>query len=357
MSSDLRLRAWQVGRGAGARSRGKRAGAGETPEIRRIAPFGDQSLSFRMYVPPGWHEDRDLPPIDSPDAFLVTIARFHRDAAGELPLIEVDFTLLGEEVSLGDWFDLYVQLGEIQVLRKRAVQSHLSDAIRCRARQTHLEEECLAEYFLGRDGKRIFMLIGLCAEDEYRRLATEFERAINSFRLLSPSRKRFVEEIAHFQSARGERLFSYPRRWKLTPLENLPPGKSGADLRFLEEEHVLGYMRYKRFERALYPTLRPDDVIREARMEVESSGFQPDGAGWRESAEPIYRREPETLQVEARGTFAGVQDEVIIELVTTDEAIHAFTLLTPSREENVRQWMLNRRAFQILIASARIEGS
>jgi len=321
--------------------------------LQRVAPFGDTSLSFEMTMPDGWVEDRDLAPIDAPDEYLVTIARFRQSAKSELPVIEVNFTIIGEEVGLADWFDLYVQMGELRLLRpKRAAAAEtVAPLLRYRARQPVGERECIGEYGLIRDGNRIFLVIGTAAEDDFRKIAGVFDRSIQSFRLLNPASSKYAEPVSSVNGRDGQRLFSYPSRWELVTLDGLSPGKRGADLRFVEEGDVLGYIRAKQLQRSAYPDITPEGAFREARLEVEDSGFQPSRDGWQLVPAPFSTSFGVSELKFARGTFAGVKDEVWIQVVTGDEALHVFTLLTPSRSENVRQWMINRRAFEIVIGS------
>ncbi len=314
-------------------------------------PFGDESLAFQITVRKSWKwETLTLRSNDSKTRFVPVCYVSGPDAGGIPVAIDASYRTIEREVDMEDYLELCAEDLGYEILKDQwgTFSGRVVYEMLCRAQIRGTDS--LVRLALSHDGSRFFLVAGTCPVAGYAQYAKDIGVAVVSFRLLNPTGKAYAEEMAlHKMTGAENASFLYPKTWKLEASTRLSKGIAAFDIRHgTEEASVVGWIRVKVVARSAYPEAGAPEYVFSFFEELNKGGMVFDN--------PVF-----DAKVAGGGKFleggrylilpvfaADTVSEARLVVLPTAKAWYVLSLISPTRERGILEWMVNKRAFEII---------
>ena len=315
------------------------------------APYGNESLAYRVMIPKGWNADS----LQAETAELNTVQLKPLGIfsgfpmAGSRAYIQIQAVRLPKCISAINWLRYYAQLTNRTIEEAVVLSPVFADTL--------VNFSIDGHRFKGRaaariDRNRLFLILAFSSIDAYDDLMDFFGIAVSSFALLSGDPQATIEQYVSF-SGPAALVFSYPKSWVLAEAVRTPPGKQAVDLRNLDDDKVLnGLIRLKSVSKTL-EKVDSESVIHDIKDEFKDAGLVI-GNKINSADVPIeggtyYGGHNEAFAGTFQGQSAG--QELWVTIFEDANFYYAAVLLTPDKESAFLPWAINFRAYEIILES------
>lgn len=313
-------------------------------------PFDDPLLEFQVTARKAWKWEKIEVRVKESEVDFLPIAMIHGpEAAGIDVTIQAGTRIVEREVAMEDYLQSYAEGLGYRILREQWGTYSDRQVYELLARTDFNGVDCLVRMALSRDHKRYFLVCGFCAASEYANFAKDLGVAVVSFKQLKPTGNPYSEEMVRQALSPTKVAFLFPRSWTAKPAASPPDGMAVCDLTHgSEEKGVAGWIRVKSVSRTTYPKAGAADHLAGLREELGDLGFTTDTAVFDGPVEPAKSFEAGGRFVIFPATRDGRLNEVRAVFLPTRDAWLVLTLLTPAHELGPIEWMINKRAFEIV---------
>jgi len=313
-------------------------------------PFNDESLSYQITIRKDWKWEAVSVRGKGEEADFTAIGLVLGPVADGVPvLLQVGYRIVPREVSPEDYMEVYTEQTGFKIVKDQWGKYSGQSAYDVLARGSISGIDTVARFSLSHDGNRFFLVSGYCPLSAYPKFAKDIGVAIVSFHLLKPTGKPTVEDMVTHDVPDPAVSFTYPKSWTLTPGTNAPKGIAAFDLYNGDEKTgTIGWIRVKIAARSLYPDATANQYVNSFLEEVAASGFAFDNAVFNAPIDPGTKFLPGGRYI----IFPVFKDNVVSEarlvVLPSKNAWHVLSLLSPARDRGMVEWMINKRAFEIL---------
>ncbi len=319
-------------------------------EYRKAKPFGDESLALVLPCRSAWKWVDLKHPVKADTEHLVPLARVEpyddRDVS-----IEMKYVVLPREVKLEDWIDFFVDTQSMHVLHAQRGTYHERRVLDILAEfkvQDGRTYVARAGFF--KAGNRIWMIAGSAPEDKYEQYAGDFGLAVTAATPVLLSTDEFAETMKEYRFPVGRKFsFTYPASWTLVEIADLPPGIGAVDICWEGTSKPVGLIKVRTYLKERVDGIDVQKVSWSVFEEIK--GLDKDF----EILEKIQELESDTPLFPGPGkmcvyriSLQGTPLELHELVLDSPDALFAIYLITPSREQAPRLWMINHRAWEIV---------
>lgn len=318
-----------------------------------VIPFEDAGLEHSMLVPRDWQYETRLENIEPSPGEFTTISLFMNPLrSGVSPFIDVGYTKMGCEVNIFDLLNFYKETYGMNILNAVPILLKGIEVVDCLVETTQ-EPICTTRMILFVAGDKIFKVSGTAEKSQYEEYKEAFHILVGGFKLPKHPGNKYAEPLEEYQEDAPIPLrFSFPKSWSLTIPEGAPPGKYVADLRLIGEEQLMGYIRVKGIDKAVYSEIDLNKLYDDALEEFSEVGLHTHKVidSWNMDTEGTDFL-PENISRSVAGEINQHQVEVRVTVLQTDTGYYVTSALIPAREANRLVWMREKRAMEIVLLS------
>lgn len=183
---------------------------------------------------------------------------------------------LVREMGSADWLDLYLKASGQTIVRQRT-QVNLGD--RSTEALTHetgsRDTSIIGRYKTVKDGCHLFLIHAKCSMAHYDHLASEWDEAFASFRLLNPCGLPFAENLQRIsRNGPTDYCFYFPQSWQAIELNTPEQGIGAIQLTNVVDDLAVGRVQVIAFARDKHAS-------RHSLLERFRVGFgRRDGKAW-----------------------------------------------------------------------------
>lgn len=302
---------------------------------------GDERRHFRLLVPAGFRLRAPDEAPASPGLLASVVSDEHPGA--EISVVVDD---LPREVAPADWTWYRLERAGHQLLASREDDTPVGTMADLLTRVQGPRGPVLARSNMAKDGKRIFTITCQAPEHEVPAWARDFHVVLASFALLQPERAPLAEGLASYCQLDPAIVgFSYPASWSVRE-EAVTPDQLDVRLDSVAGHPAAG---------AIHASLRGGGSPR--RLLADFLGRRArEGTHLDEAPELTPCAAPtgfaEAASLAMTGTHQGLDVELRALVLTTPAAILLLGTCGPTRVRAAADWMVCRRAFEIVTETA-----
>lgn len=311
----------------------------------------DKSYHFNIVIPRDWR------PVDAPSELptqakpLASVA-FFRNQAEPRGEIEVSATLLPREIAPGDWLDLYLERAGQRVLSRREMKTSGGIVADVLTRADTPDGAVVSRWLAVKDLNRLFVLQARTVEQNYPVFADVFFMGVAGFALMHPSEWELAERLSTFSRAvPGDFLIYYPESWQLVQDDSSNENalvleiKNQVGTENAGEDATVGRVVVTIVKRAAESSAQRladnfADDLRRNGIELNGTTLAP---------APAVGGLQAMWQATPRATKNSMPVDVRIVVGQQHDAWYLFGLYGPARETLPEAWMMNKRAFEIIV--------
>jgi hypothetical protein len=260
------------------------------------------------------------------------------------------------EIDLWDWLEL--QAGgfgiALEQARRMGVTAGLPPIVEAVGYYGPDDQRQACRVLCLADAGRVFVLFAMTPMSRYTEQMQTMGVILHSFMLLNARGPGQLEPWAKFTGETSPRfLLAYPQSWKadVAPMAPLP-GKSFVDIKLATPQGELaGYVRVKAIDTRQHPV--DQSILKTAAEEITETPVQMAG-GWQE--------QPDRTMVSAgaqsylaAATLGGKPITLQLLLAQRGPVFFAFTLLSPSREQELSLFLRCRRVVTLALETLSVE--
>lgn len=313
-------------------------------------PFDDEALSYQITIRKDWKWEALSIREKGEKSDFTPIGLIRGPMADTVPVIlQVGYRIVPREVSPEDFLEAYTEETGFKIVKDQWGKYSGQNAYDVLARGNISGIDTVARFSLSHDGNRFFLVSGYCPLSAYPKFAKDIGVGIVSFHLLKPTGKPSVEDMVTHDVPDPAVSFTYPKSWTLLPGKSPPKGIAAFDLYNGDEKTgTIGWIRVKIAARSLYPDATTDQYVNSFLEEVAASGFRFDNAVFNAPIDPGPKFLPGGKYI----VFPVFKDNAVSEarlvVLPSKNAWYVLSLLSPARDRGMVEWMVNKRAFEIL---------
>lgn len=313
-------------------------------------PFDDPTLAFQITARKTWKWETLRVRVKASDVDFLPIAIVHGpDAGGVAVTLQAGYRIVEREVAVEDYLEAYAQGLGYQILKEQWGTYSDRQVYEILARTDFNGVDCLVRMALSRDHNRFFLVCGFSAASEYLNFAKDIGVALVSFHLLQPTGKKYSEEVCEQRLDAPNLSFVYPKSWTAKVAKNAPKGISVCDVSHGNETAgLVGWIRVKAHSRAVYPSGAAPAYLASFREDLADAGFLPDVPIFDAPIAPSGKFLAGGRFLIMPATKDGKVSEVRLVILPTQDAWLVLSLLSPPRDRGPVEWMINKRAFEIV---------
>ncbi len=313
-------------------------------------PFDDPALSFQITSRKTWKWETLSVRVKESDVDFLPIAIVHGpDAGGVAVTLQAGYRIVEREVAVEDYLQAYAEGLGYQILKEQWGTYSDRRVYEILARTDLGGVDCLVRMALSRDHNRFFLVCGFSTASEYLNFAKEIGVALVSFHLLQPSGKQYSEEMIEQRFDAPKLSFLCPKSWLLKPAKNAPEGIAVCDLSHGSEEvGIVGWIRVKIHSRTVYPDFCAPEYLSSFREELADLKYLADVPIFNAPIEPVGKFLQGGRYIIMPATRDGKVSEIRLVILPTKDSWLVLSLLSPPRDRGPVEWMINKRAFEIV---------
>lgn len=313
-------------------------------------PFDDESLAFQITMRKDWTWEALSVREPAGEKDFTPIASIVGPMADAAPvLLQVSYRIVSREVSPEDFMEAFADETGFKVFKDQWGKYSGLSTYDVLARGSIAGIDAIARFSLSHDGNRFFLVCGYCPVSAYPRFAKDIGVAIVSFRLLKPSGKLSVEDMVTHEMTDPAAAFTYPKSWTLVPGTSAPKGISALDLYNGDDTTgTIGWIRVKAASKSAYPEATAEQYVNSFLEEVAASGFKFDNAVFNAPIDPAPKFVAGGRYIVFPVFKENEVSEARIAVMPSQDTWFVLSLLSPARDRGLQEWMVNKRAFEIL---------
>ena len=305
----------------------------------------DATNHFQIVIPRNWRPVDIAPEPLTPENPLASIALFRSvdEPRGE---IEIQLTLLSREVAPGEWLEVYLESLEQKIIHRRDHKTPGGTVSDFLTKAEMPDGEVIFRWLAIKDLNRLFVLQARTLEQNYYDFANAFFIATASFALINPGDWELAERLQTFSRAEPADFLIYiPESWTITQNDSSNENALVLDIKNTIEYTTVGFLTFTvvKYSEETSPQNLADNYVADLRKNgvsvpellltsIEShDGFE---TCWESNAE---------------GTKTELEIETKIFVGNNQDGWFLCGLFGPSRKANPQIWLINKRAFEILI--------
>lgn len=308
----------------------------------------DKAQHFQIVIPRSWRPVDIAPETASESNPLPTVA-FFRSVAEPRGEIEVQMLLLPREVAPGEWLEIYLETIEQEILHRRDLPTPGGTVSDFLTRAEMPEGTVVYRWLAIKDLNRLFILQARTLEAnyiEFAPFADAFFVAVSSFTLMNPSDWELAEQLQTFSRAEPADFLIYvPDSWTLLQNDSSNSNALVLDIKNIVDFKTLGFITFsviKRSEEADAQSLTDKYIADLRKNGVQVSGMVLTATESRGELESCQQAIAEATRNEA-----GMEIRVFVG--ANPDGWFLCGLFGVSREQDSQTWLVNKRAFEILV--------
>ncbi len=305
----------------------------------------DEANHFQIVIPRNWRPVDIAPEPLTTENPLASIALFRSidEPRGE---IEIQTTLLSREVSPGEWLEVYLESLEQKILDRRDHDTPGGTVSDFLTKAEMPDGEVVFRWLAIKSLNRLFILQARTLESNYADFANAFFIAVASFALINPADWELAERLQTFSRAEPADFLIYvPESWTVTQNDSSNENALVLDIKNIIEYTTAGFLTFtvvKNSEESDAQNLSNNYIADLRKNGVSISELPLTSTESRAGLVACWESKGEGIKNELKA-------ETRIFVGNNQDGWFLCGLFGPSRKVNPQIWLINKRAFEILI--------
>ncbi len=327
----------------------------DSHDLVLVTPFDDASLAFKLMLPKGWVSEEDVGEQQGGIGHLVRIGLFAEKVSADAAIVQVSFSRIPLEINVLDWVRFQAEKSGVELIFARHCEFVDGLGVEAGGFAGPPNKRHVVRIVAIADSARIFLVMGMVPQALHEKRKLDIAIATHSFRLRTPTGSALLEHRLAITVPNPDFTVDYPASWEPTPVEEQVAGKSGINLRLINDGKMLAFLRVKAVEAAIADAMSLVQWMDDANRELAEGDIRM-ATLWEQDQDPSIATVMDSLGTfVAKGRTADSDLELRLGIVNRNEMAFAITLISMTREIDKVLWMRSKRAYEIALASVEPE--
>jgi hypothetical protein len=314
-------------------------------------------FQFKIAVPHNWGVVPIIPDILDSQNSIVMIGKLTSCLSNKAD-ITIWNTSLPREVNPSDWLESWVKTQKYNVHDSRTAATTFGLVTDLITTQIVDKKSYICRLTAIKDADKIFLLVARVATqypDEFSPFQETFLMAVQTFKLLNPSKQKFAEAFGWIEFELPKKSqFLMPHSWKQEKMTDVPDGGEGIQFKHTLQNIVLGSIFVVSASKSFEGSTDIEDIL---ISKIKNNNFSIRADSYRVTSKKNLSNNLK-LVMGQRVLYKDKKSYVLMNASYESAKINiVIMLLSPDKKTHFDAWSINRRAFEILVNSVELSKS